>query len=49
MFEFIYNFKETLSVCAFMTVTLPLIAYIGYKIIWHFESKFGMWKDEETK
>lgn len=46
MFEFFYMFKEAILVCGFMTITLPLIAYLGYKIIWWFESKFGMYKDE---
>lgn len=49
MVELFYTFKEALAVCAFMTVALPLIAYLGYKVIWWAESKFGMWKDEETK
>lgn len=47
MFEFFYVFKESLLVCGFMTITLPLIALVGYKIIWWFESKFGIWKDEK--
>ena len=28
-----HMFKEALAVCAFMTVALPLIALVGYKII----------------
>lgn len=47
MFELFYTFKEALAVCCFMTVTLPLVALVGYKAIWWFESKFGMWKDEK--
>lgn len=46
MFEFFYVFKETLLVCAFMTITLLLVAFIGYKVIWYLESRFGLWQDE---
>lgn len=47
MFEVFYIFKDTLLVCGFMVVTMPLIAYVGYKVIWWFESKFGQWRDEK--